>query len=350
MSTLSLGRLATALGTVALLVGVLVQADPAEARQSGNADRVRFDTYDGVELVGSYYSGGRGNKSPCAIFLHAVGEHSQKDGWDDLAKELQKKGVSVLSFDLRGHGDSKTVGESFYLREPSNQSLKSYSSAKTKNKIDIKDFKSLDHYRVMVYDIAAAKRFLDKKNDSSDCNSSNIVLIGAESGAALGAMYLHWAWQQPKWQIGALGVPQVTAQKEGNDFAGAVWLSMAQHIGLNASASRVNVANWLRNPREIRDRVPMYFLYGEKDTKAAKEAKQLVEGVLKPTKSMKLTGKREIKDTKLAGRELLNSKLPTQKLIVEYVEKVFDERGGNVWTKREIERMQPVRIPFQNLR
>src|SRR5262249_46193211 len=143
--------------------------------------------------------------------------------------------------------------------------------------ISYKDFSSADHYYQMVNDVAAAKRYLDRKNDSGECNTSNLILIGAESGAALGALWLDWAWKNPKLKLGAFGMAQPTRQNEGQDVACAVWLSITPSVG---GTTKANVANWIRGPGREK-KVPMAFLYGEKDTKAAAFAKSLHEGTLR---------------------------------------------------------------------
>src|SRR5262245_32502986 len=88
-----------------LLVGCALICWPQTGR-AAEPERVRFDTYDQVEIHGTYYPGDMGNKSPSALVLHALGGSSREEGWDNLAKELQKKHFAVLLFDFRGHGES----------------------------------------------------------------------------------------------------------------------------------------------------------------------------------------------------------------------------------------------------
>ena len=61
-------------------------ATPGAAQEP---ERIKFFTFDQVEIHGTFYAGGKGNKSPCAILLHAIGGNSQQEGWEDLAKKLQ---------------------------------------------------------------------------------------------------------------------------------------------------------------------------------------------------------------------------------------------------------------------
>ena len=61
---------------------------------------------------------------------------------------------------------------------------------------------------------------------------------------------------------------------------------------------------------------------------------------------MKLTGKMPIKDTKLAGRELLGKpSLPTEDLIVKYVATVVEARRTNDWARRDSDRTVLVPVP-----
>src|SRR5437870_4168269 len=85
---------------------------PAASAQAEKKDKkgekVRFDTYDGVELVGTFYPSGAGGNAPTVLMLHQIGGNREQDGWSDLAEKLQPS-YSVLIFDFRGHGDSTSV-------------------------------------------------------------------------------------------------------------------------------------------------------------------------------------------------------------------------------------------------
>src|SRR5438874_1289007 len=85
----------------------------AQAAKKADAKRVTFKTYDGVELAGTFYpAGGTAKKDATVLLLHDFdhksGGNSHQDRWDELAERLQQEGYSVLSFDFRGFGESKT--------------------------------------------------------------------------------------------------------------------------------------------------------------------------------------------------------------------------------------------------
>jgi pimeloyl-ACP methyl ester carboxylesterase len=320
--------------------------------QTGRAtepERVKFDTYDQVEIHGTYFAGDLGTKSPCALILHALGGSSREEGWDNLAKELQKKHFAVLLFDFRGHGESTSVGNGFWY-DRLNQSLRGFRPNKPKDQISYKDFTTLHHWLTLVNDIQAAKYFLDRKNDLSECNSANTVVIGAESSAALGALWIATEWQRPRVVVNRFPpVPVNSSEREGQDIECAVWLSFSPHITIDkAKFPPLHPESWLASP--VRDKVPMCFLYGEQDSKAKSYAQRLYNGVLRARKDKKLkqlTVEKGIKDTKLSGRELLGKSLNTEELILTYLTKVLDDRGSNSWSKRDVDKTILTRVPFE---
>jgi hypothetical protein len=303
---------------------------------------ISFMTCDKVTIQGSYYRSDKGKRAPCAILLHPVGENSRMEGWSALAESLQKKGIAVLSFDFRGHGDSTSVEQEFWL-DPVNQTLKSF-RRKPKLEISYKDFTLPRHYAMLLQDIAAARHFLDERNDAGECNSSNLILIGAESGAALGALWTNVEWGHRRTNTAVPAVTSTKAQYEGEDITCGIWLGMTPTIG----KMRFAAETWLRSP--VREKVPMYFLYGEGDKKAATYASHICDGVLRSNrdKQMKHTTRHGVKDAKRSGRELLQSP-ETLDLIDKYLTTVQTDRGGNPYTNRDSGRSQPVRIPVEQL-
>jgi hypothetical protein len=324
-----------------VFVSLICIVFPAPVRPA-EPQRVRFTTADYVTIEGMYYPSDNGKRAPCAILLHPLGEDSKKEGWDDLGRALQKKGIAVLSFDFRGHGDSTSVDPKFW-QNPFSRTLKSYRYPKPKSEISYKDFTMPRHYAMMLWDIAGARHFLDEKNDAGECNSSSLMLIGVESGATLGALWMWTEWQHTRSNTAVPLVTTKTRQVEGQDITCAVWLGIAPTAGnLRFSES------WLRSP--VREKVPMLFLYGEGDSKAARFTRHLYRDVMRVTdrdKQMQNTRMRDIKGAKRSGRELLDKSLETLGLIGDYWDTVRVDRGGNSYTKRDASRSNPYRVPVE---
>src|SRR5262245_52227622 len=171
----------------------LVTCLPARAQtaKEQKAEKAKFETVDGVKLEGLFYASSKGRKAPCAILLHRYGGKIAEDGWETLAQALQDKGFAVLAFDSRGHGNSTDVDESFWKQYSYNRQLLGvkFDATKPPEKIAHKDFKA-GYAPYLLNDIAAAKAYLERRNDNGDCNVSNLVLIGAEEGGALGLAWL----------------------------------------------------------------------------------------------------------------------------------------------------------------
>ncbi|HET7216456.1 MAG TPA: alpha/beta fold hydrolase [Vicinamibacterales bacterium] len=130
----------------------LVLAAGALALLSGAAaasQRVSFRTDDGVTIAGTWYEPSS-RPAPAVILVHML-QKSRRD-WDQTASRLAGEGLAVLTFDLRGHGES------------------------TGNAQDMQG---------MVQDVRAARRFIATR---SDALPSRVGIAGASLGATLAAL------------------------------------------------------------------------------------------------------------------------------------------------------------------
>jgi hypothetical protein len=307
--------------------------DEKKTEKKGDASRVKFETYDQVEIHGTFYESAEGKRSPCVLLLHDLTGKSQDEGWDKLARDLQQRGYAVLSFDFRGHGDSTSVSPAFWAY-PDNKKLKNFSPTKPKDKFSYKDIADKSYYLRMVDDIAAAKLYLDRRNDAGDCNSSTLIVIGAGEGAALGALWMNSEF----YRYGVAGPPigfgprKLATAPEGRCAACAVWLSVSSTVG-----AQPGVREWLRNIGG-KEKVPMYFIYGAKDSKAEGFAQATLGSIKTGAASLPLTGSKAIADTDLKGQRLIGKGQDTGEFIVKYLDKVIKERGTNDWDKREVDK------------
>lgn len=330
----------------------LAAPNPAAAQADDpNGNPVSFRTYDHVTIQGYLHKANKPGssvspgRSPVVILLHGSGDDPTKGDYPGLAKTLAEKGFNVLRFDFRGHGKSTLVSTQFW-DDPVNKAYMPALARKKplKQKLEWADFKTGKnggYFPRLADDIMAARVALDQLNDNSEVNTSSVYLIGARDSATLGMLYLAAEWSRPQKlpptvinQFGLLSPRNVQNLLNpgdacaGWDVAGAVWLSPARH----PSVSKDVMQRWVQSAPEMRERTPMLFLYGEKDTKAKADAKMFRDEVLAAqvrgaaAPQLPLTQVRPIEKTDLAGVGLLGKQLGTEKLIVDYLEALEKER------------------------
>jgi hypothetical protein len=321
-------------GCFLLLTGALVLAgaylgEATASAQQGEAARIV--TVDGVRLNAVFYPKGSKN-SATVIMLHPIGQGNniRMPGWNTLAKELHKAGYSVLMFDFRGHGESTTIEDekAFFSFVPNRFKLKE------KETIDYKDYKTAANYLpVLVNDIAAVKAFLDRKNDAGVCNTSNTIVIGADQGATLGAIWTNSEWSRYKYTppLNNFMKPEFAKSPEGKDIIASVFLTPQPKLGATRT---VALSSTLKIACKEQGMATLLF-YGKDDVAARTYAKTL-ENALKPAKAGKkyeFIGSYDL-PTKLGGVQLLQDGLKTEDLITQYLDKVVMDRG-NEWVERD---------------
>jgi pimeloyl-ACP methyl ester carboxylesterase len=331
-----------------LLLGLALLAVPqwsGSARAADKFTKVTFDTVDGVTLQGTFYPSAKGKDEPTVLLLHKLGtSDSHKDGWDALAAALNEKGYSVLSFDFRGHGNSTTVDPKTFWSPVYGWNAKLIkggsldAKGKPRDTIDQKHFPPA-YVPYLLNDIAAAKWFLDERNDAGECNSRSLILIGAEDGAALGALWMLAEWNRFGATIDRLrpGLPplvrSVEKEPEGKDQYCAIWLTM---MPLRSVSIPLKIP--LRQVGREK-KVPMGFFYGDGDSLGKEHAKdfvKLIKGEDTESPKYQFTLERAIKEGKeLKGSQLLRKTLGTQDDILTYLEKVRDKNPPHKWSKVE---------------
>ena len=343
---LSLSRLRTLILGCALLVS-LIAVGSTRGQGAGSTD-VTFKSFDGVTLSGKLYAGGGGaGKNDATVLLIPSfdlkkGGGMQQQGYDDLAKSLQNQGYTVLSFDFRGFGDSKTVDPVAYWKHPFNINHRlrkpKVVALKYPEQIDHKDFTG-KYAEYFVNDIAAAKAFLDTENDGKNCNTSNLVVIGAGYGATLGAMWVANECRRRRDLSVLPGAAPMLGDLESDFIVGTVWLSISSTLPGGGEGRRVPLKKWIVEAGKTH-KIPMAFINGAGDTSGSTLNTSLkaaiAEGAAK--KDYELTGIKEIQKTKLAGAKLLDPNLDTQSWILDkYLSPVMDKRGKKRRTDKKVE-------------
>lgn len=125
--------------------------------------KIEFVTRDKFILAGDLYFANQESNKPLIVLLHSFSLNAQ--AWKDFAKNLRMKNYNVLAMDLRGHG------RSIY-----NENLKLKSRFYYKN----------DDWQKLPKDVVDSIRYL--KTNYPKINTDDVVIIGADIGAAAGAI------------------------------------------------------------------------------------------------------------------------------------------------------------------
>jgi pimeloyl-ACP methyl ester carboxylesterase len=323
------------------------------AQSDDKGEKVRISTVDGVDLNAKFYAcrDSKIKNPPMVLMLHPLGEGSAKKPWAALAEKLSEKSA-VLTFDFRGHGQSTEVQPDVFWKVPFNRiNVKGAANAALANKASLEYKDLLPAYSTgYINDIAACKAYLERKNDTGACNTSSFILVGAEDGATLGAIWLNSEYHRHKLvqhPVTLLLAPD--PRPEGLDVIGCVWLSIKSTVG---GSRPVSVGNTLSIPLKERA-VPMVFMYGEEDAKAKAVANAALSFLPKGKAGKSkypFTAAVPVK-TKLSGTELLQKSLNVDGAIHQYlfggpdVEGVVDAKTRE-WQEREFRKTQYVwRVP-----
>jgi pimeloyl-ACP methyl ester carboxylesterase len=309
--------------------GLFLFVSPSALAQN-QPENVTFETVDEVELHGSFYPSNQGTKAPCVLMVHDLsGNASGWNEWAALTTQLQKNGFAVLQFNFRGYGKSTAVQPAFW-KATDNGKIRGANLRRSE--IHHRDFPA-SYLPVLANDIAAARRFLDEKNDAKQCNTRNLILIAAQEGATLGALWLATEWQRRPPRQNGLNLPPY-----GEDVAAAVWLSILPTLG-HSRRPEFRVDKWLG---PLRDRTPMFFLYGEEDRAASSFSAELCDRVLRidvPPRP-KSTGAKSFR-TPAAGAGLLTQRsLGVDDKILSYLSNLLKSRDDQEWMDRGTKRIQ----------
>jgi hypothetical protein len=180
---------------------------------------------------------------------------------------------------------------------------------------------------VLANDIAAAKAFLDEQ---SDCNSSNLILIGAKDGATLGSLWLNSEFHRFRFVPATAGQPETLDRQspEGQAVRACIWLTISNTFG--TAKTPLNLPLMLDTPVRA-GKVPMIFAFGEGDSAAAGLTKKIYDKLI-PAKLKKDFPNTEImkveKAEQMAGKKLLLESLDTTNKIVKYLEDVPDSKAA----------------------
>jgi hypothetical protein len=317
-----------ALACATLVIGLMVQVSPLAAQGDKKGRSISIPTFDGVALSGTLWPNPGGKRDAVVVLMHHFdpkkGGSSQTEGWGQLANALVADGYTVLSFDFRGFGESKTIDQEKFWTFPHNL------THLTKKKGDVldKDMFRVSYYPILVNDLAAVKAYLDRRNDARELNSGNIILIGAGDAAAVGSLWLaHESRRRRDKSGGGLAVMITLGDPEVKDIAAAVWLSPNPRIGAKTVGLSA-MQKWIAEAGK-QNKVPMAFITGKKDGTSSSTCTNLLKAIEPAgTKNKKFpnTGIESVPETNLQGAALLEVGA-TAFIVKKYLPKVLEDRG-----------------------
>jgi dienelactone hydrolase len=251
---------------LALAVVLALTACPTRtaARGADEPQSATLTTGDGVKLSARYYPGNKGAKAPAVIVLDDLGGDAQPTVCDDLARQLAKEGCTVLCFDFRGCGRSRNVEPEFWDVTSNRQFVRGYKADEPPETIAFADFKT-GYLPTLVNDVAAARVYLERRNDGRECNIAQTYLIGFGRGATIGQLWLAAEWARYRVS-GAQN--KLAANPEGRDVAGCVWVG--PRFALDSAVPMFD----LLKRSEAKKSTLVGLIHGSDDTEGARFAKQ----------------------------------------------------------------------------
>jgi pimeloyl-ACP methyl ester carboxylesterase len=168
--------------------------DSAETKR----ENLTLETKDGVILACTYYPGVESKETVPVILIHGWG--GNRGEMHPLATHLQRLKHSVITFDLRGHGQSVE--------------MRGMVGAGEGVKIELDKLRK-PQIVSMSLDVEAVKKFLIEQNNEEKLNIEMLCVVGSEFGAVLA---MNWAVLD--WNARSL-----PAYKMGQDVKALVLIS-----------------------------------------------------------------------------------------------------------------------------
>jgi hypothetical protein len=292
---------------------------------------VSFATADGVTVRGTFYPVARAQEAVCVLLLHGLGGGAS-EGWKELAEALQARGHAVLDFDFRGHGRSTGFSPRTFWRCRENTALRPARirpSTPMPAALNVVTFPP-HYYPWLVQDVAAARMFLEKRNDAGEVNSARLVLLGAGEGATLGALWLVWECCRYEPDPAARpGARRHRPDPEARDVLAALWIRMEPTLG---GAPMPRLPEWLGAAG--RQHIPMKFLYPEQDVLFGRAPERFVQALGPEARDLPLTGAVALRGKAPFGQTLLPEDPEVRTVVLDYVHAVSKQPGLQAWSRR----------------
>jgi hypothetical protein len=253
--------------------GIPVQTGQKQTAQEKQAiptpEDITLKTRDGVDLKCTYFKAAPrqdeaasvvGNEEPVdpgKVTLPFILLHDWEGSRQDLfayGQLLQKAGCAVIIPDLRGHGESTTMGDGM-------------------KPIDLKKFRKQDFANV-INDIEACKKFLVQKNNDGELNIDllNVIAIGKTCTPAMD-------WAIRDWYAFP---PYMGKIKQGQDLKSLTLISPTKKLGqINMNQALKHAMFSGRNPQI--PNLPTLIIWSDdgSNSDSSKESRSIFETMQK---------------------------------------------------------------------
>ena len=299
------------------VAGVSVaQEEPSAPPKPPTKESVEMVTRDGVVLMGTYFrAADAGRDTPVVVMLPDAGE--SRVVFDRLAERLTEAAeeddartpMSVLSFALRGQGDSNQV-----------RTARGGTMSIAGERLSPAAMEAM-----VQQDLEAVRRFLVDRNDEEELNLNRAAYFGVGMGAVVAANGAAYDWSMKDLNTG----------KQGKDVKALLMVSPPwKYMGLG-------MLNAMRQPG-VRKEVAVMLMYGANDQAASDDAEKILKQLRRGRRDEPAAAGRLPSLMEAAGRTSLQGSAwlkqggrETEDLIMRFLEQhVAEPEFG--WTQRRL--------------
>ncbi|MEZ6138933.1 MAG: hypothetical protein R3B84_00035 [Zavarzinella sp.] len=373
--------------------------DPPKVLQNDKGEKVGIKTNDGLSLGGLWFPASskeeKRNKEPDAVIMmpdfgHEV--YSKHQGWDmrwvNMAEKISQKGFGVLLFDWRGHGMSGPdigtrifTGQRQTLFEKDLANRNQWGAAVTTiDAIDCKYFKP-NYWPFLFNDLAAARYYLDQKNDNQAVNSGRIWIVTEGRAAHFASGFIASEFRRNSVYTPNNLTAVANSEPAGVDYAGLVALSFnisastpkytpnAAAMTTKAASSTFNYNHRVgsadpyhqRCVNHMNDRLAALLIYAEKDTVGKNTSNQIMNRLhqfrgtpkqIEAERKERFKWVESVKGAKnLTGIDLISDDLGTMQLIETFMEKAPEAQalGKNILERNAKEAPSQLPVRFNTI-
>ncbi len=295
----------------------LFSAESAQAQKDGPKKIVHDDivltTKDDWAIHLSYYQSDGGKETPVVMLLHVYGGNRLVwEGDGGFADRLHQEGYSVITVDLRRHGQSKATGKAAKLLGKGRGG-------------DATGLKPADYQAMVENDLVAVKEFIAEQHAKQLLNMNKLAIVAPEMSAPIALHFSEWDWSQEPYNDAPT---EEGRTPRGQDVRAIVLLSPESHL------PRLSTGKPLKTLRNPEWNIAFLVLYSETDPYDRGQAKRMFHQLAGRSKSDDT--RMYLKDyapRKARGTDILGKDTMVEEYIMTFLSKYLRDAPGK-WQDR----------------